>query len=133
MSQGEPTPSDAMRVPTRTLKADGTLLFCSALVIGANISIAHNVSRALNETSIGEFRPILVAAPITASVCLGFALVWLARGATRRYRFMWLNALCFAAFGWPVSCACSSVLTTPIGGLGHCHNASPAQAPRVSE
>jgi hypothetical protein len=43
-----------MRVPSRTLKADGALLFCSALLIGANISIAHNVSRALRETSIGD-------------------------------------------------------------------------------
>jgi lysylphosphatidylglycerol synthetase-like protein (DUF2156 family) len=133
MSDGEPTTSDAMREPTRTLNADGALLFFSALVIGANLSIARKVSDALSTTSLEEYRPVLVTAPITGSVCLGFALVWFARGATKRYRLMWLSALCVAAFGWPISCACSSLLTTPIGGVGHCDNASLAWAPRVSE
>jgi lysylphosphatidylglycerol synthetase-like protein (DUF2156 family) len=124
MSERKPTTSGAARVPSRTLKADGALLFCSAVLIGANISIADNISRALRETPIGEFRPILVAAPIAASVCLGFALGWLARGATRRYRLMWLNALCLAAIGWPISCACSSVLATPIDLNNRCDSAA---------
>ena len=120
--------SSAMRAPTQTPKADAALLFCSALVIFANTWIARDVSRALEATSIGEFRPMLLSGPIAASVCLCFAVGWFAHAATRRYRLMWLSALCLAALGWPISCACSTVLTTPIGGFGHCGIASPAHA-----
>ena len=120
--------SGALVVPTRNRKVDLALLLFTAVAIGANLWIASPVKEALHRST--EFAPALLWSPLAAVTCLAFALGWLIRGATRRYRLLWVMALCLATLGWPVSCACSAVETLSFRDLGmRCSNAVPASQP----